>query len=356
MKTMLTTYRQMLPEDEDAIFGLRMVTWGAPDINYVRQHAYTDPLYLQHTFGAFAPDGTLLSTVSYRIREIRDAEGAPRAVGCVASVTTIESARRQGHAANLMRLALDSMTREECDWSLLFSSAMGVPLYEALGYRRYDAPYYQGVLAEETATVELDKASCSIAVLEEPFDIMDPDWQAIRSIYASYNARRPLSLVRDEDYWRYYFAPRLATSPTGDVTKVFVASAEDRPVAYLIVRLLANAAAQDFFHEDQGFAIREVAALPEHEEAFPLLTAALRRVLSEWRPPAKHTRPLPGAAYIPRETPEESCARNLFGSTMHLSGERRRTMAIPLARSVTEADLAATFQAHSAHFGQMDIF
>lgn len=52
-----------------------MQTWGAPDIDYVRRNAYSDPLYLQRTFVAFSPDGTLLSTVGYWLRHIRDARG-----------------------------------------------------------------------------------------------------------------------------------------------------------------------------------------------------------------------------------------------------------------------------------------
>src|SRR5688500_1514748 len=191
----------MLPEDEDAVFALRMRTWGAPNIEYVRRNAYSDPLYLQHIFVAFSPDGTLLSTVGYWLRHIRDARGTPRLVGCVASVITIEVARRQGYARKLMQLALDSMADDGCDWSLLFSSGMGVPFYEALGYRHYPALYYRGTLPKGNppsrfaggtlidvgqqsiagaAGVNSHTGSYSIARIEAPFDIADRNWQAIR--------------------------------------------------------------------------------------------------------------------------------------------------------------------------------
>ena len=120
-------YRKMRLEDEDAVFQLRMQTWGAPSIEYVRAGARLDPLYLEHTFVAVEAAGNLLSTVRYWLRDIRDANGTPQRVGCVASVVTVESARRQGHARELMQLAIEAMRAEGCAWSFLLSSDMGVP-------------------------------------------------------------------------------------------------------------------------------------------------------------------------------------------------------------------------------------
>ena len=47
---MRVEYRNMLPEDEDAVFDLRLQMWGGPSREYARQGAYLDPLYSQHTF------------------------------------------------------------------------------------------------------------------------------------------------------------------------------------------------------------------------------------------------------------------------------------------------------------------
>src|SRR5688572_13863128 len=116
---MAVEYRQMRPADEDAVFDLRMRMWNAPSRDYVRQGALLDPRYLDHTFVAVAEDGSLLSTVRYWLRHLRDAEGAPRLVGCVASVATVEGARRQGHARELMQLAIEAMREDGCEWSLL---------------------------------------------------------------------------------------------------------------------------------------------------------------------------------------------------------------------------------------------
>lgn len=371
---MSVTYRNILPEDEDAVFGLRMHTWGAPNIAYVRRNAYSDPLYLQRTFAAFSPDGTLLSTVGYWLRHVRDANGTPRRVGCVVSVVTIEAARRRGHARKLMQLALDSMADEGCDWSLLFSSGMGVPFYETLGYCLYPATYYQGTLAVGQQPVDgaagviphtvhtAHTRGYSIVRSEAPFNIADRNWQAIRGIYSTYNRHRSLSLVRDEGYWQSYFAPRLSSADAEDTTCVFLASIDgsggtiDQPVAYLVARLLSTRSAQDFFKEDQGFLIREAAVIPGHDAALPTLISAMRDELLHWCLPAAPERPLPGAAFLPREAEVEECMRVLFAPDIHLSGERRRMMAKPIGDIFTKNNLTAAFQAPGALFGHMDKF
>lgn len=261
-----------------------------------------------------------------------------------------------------MQLALDSMADEGCDWSLLFSSGMGVPFYEALGYCLYPAPYFRGMLAvgqqpiAGATGVTTHTRGYSIARLEAPFDIADRNWQAIRGIYAAYNFRRPLALLRDEDYWQGYFAPRLSSAPAEDTTYVFLASTSDQLVAYLVARLLSTRSARDFFKEDQGFIIREAAVLPGHDAALPALLSATRDVLAYWRLPVLLERQLPGAAFLPREPAVEECMRALFGQALHLSGERRRMMAKPLVEHFTETDLTAVFQAPGALFGHMDLF
>src|SRR6266545_3450704 len=98
---MPVTYRKMRLEDEDSVFDLRMRMWGAPTREYVRAGARLDPNYLDRTFVAVEEDGTLLSTVRYWLRDLRDANGVPRQVVFFKGAATIESARRQGHAHRL---------------------------------------------------------------------------------------------------------------------------------------------------------------------------------------------------------------------------------------------------------------
>jgi len=361
MEGMPITYRSIRPEDEEAVFGLRMRTWGSPDIEYVRRNAYSDPLYAKHIFGAFAPDGTLLSTVGYWLRSIRDAGGIPRLVGCVASVVTIEEARRQGHAHILMQMAFDTMRGEGCDWSFLFSSAMGVPLYESLGYCLYPAQYYRGAIHYEDcvtgdSSFPTPNSHYSVDRIEEPFDMTGGSLQAIRRIYASYNAHRPLSLVRDEDYWRGYFASHLVSAHWGGKTCIFLASTDDGPVAYLVTSLLSAQAAGRYFGEGQGFFMREMGSLPGHTTALQALLSATRNYLlsSQSRNAVKEQ--LPGSAFLPREPPIEEDMRALFGQSLHMSSKDWRTMGLPLGKRFTENDVAAVFQAAGAHFWHIDTF
>src|SRR5437867_2066479 len=170
---MAVEYRNMRPEDEDMVFDLRKQMWGWPSREHVRQSAYLDPLYLRHTFVAVAGDGMLLSSLRYWLRDIRDAGGTPRLVGCVASVATVESARRQGHARRLMQMALETMREEGCAWSLLLSSEMGKPLYEGLGYHVQTAPYYQGLLS---GGLPESRGRYAVQRLEPPFDAGDETW------------------------------------------------------------------------------------------------------------------------------------------------------------------------------------
>ena len=381
-RAMPVTYRRMLPEDEEAVFQLRMRTWGHPSIEHIRQSAYSDPLYLQHTYAALAPDGALLSTVRYWLRHIRDASGTPRLVGCVASVVTIEAARRQGHARKLMHLAINSMREEGCDWSLLFSSGMGVPLYEGLGYRLYPAPYFRGTFVSDqqssgsiTVTHRTDvqdissmAGSYSVARTDGPFDMADHHWQAVHHIYAVYNAHRPLSIVRDENYWRGYFVQSLGTALRQGSVSLFLASDQGHPVAYLLARLLSMESARDYFNEDHGVIVSEVGLLPGHDAALPALLSAVRKELllplvsqlSELSPIPDGVQfsqsALQGAAILPRQALVEQALRSVFGQTLYMSGERRRMMALPLGKSFTESDLAATFQAPGALLWPMDSF
>jgi GNAT superfamily N-acetyltransferase len=376
---MLATYRNMLPEDEEAVFTLRMRTWGHPSIEHVRRSAYSDPRYLQHTFMALAPDGTLLATVRYWLRRIRDASGASRLVGCVASVVTIAAARRQGHAGRLMQLALTSMRDEGCDWSLLFSSSMGVPRYEGLGYHFYPAPYFRGVLvgghqapdriagpgataADATAGIT---GIYSITRTEAPFAVTDPNWQATKGIYAAYNAWRPLSMVRDEDYWQSYFSPSLATARRQGTVSLFLASRQDQPVAYLLTRVLSAEAARDYFNAERGFVITEAGMLTGHDTALPALLYAMRQELllllvsqlsQQSQLPQSPEWEVPGAAFLPRQALLEEALRAVFGQTLYLSGARRRMMALPLGQRFSESELTATFAAPGALFWPMDAF
>ncbi|HKP51058.1 MAG TPA: GNAT family N-acetyltransferase [Chloroflexia bacterium] len=343
-------YRKMRLADEDAVFDLRMRTWGAPSIEYVRQGARLDPLYLDHTLVAFAADGTLLSTVRYWLRQVRDATGVPQQVGCVASVTTIESARRQGHARKLMQLAIESMRQEGCAWTLLMSSDMGVPLYEGLGYRVFSAPYYRGVLSDERPQ---NDSICSIETerIEPPFDFEEGTWKTVRDIYALYNARRPLALVRDEAYWRGYFSRRIRSRNTTHpmlLIMAYTGEGDDKEYAgYLVVDYSTQEVAREEFNLDQFFTIGEIGVAPGHEEAIPALTSALADNAAQGH--------VGGRSFLPREPQIDAAMRALFGQSLQMPDDRDM-MALPLEEGCGHEELEAMFAAPGALFWIVDDF
>jgi predicted N-acetyltransferase YhbS len=345
-------YRNMLPEDEDAVFDLRMKTWGGASREWVRQGAYLDPQYSKHTFVAVDEGGPLLATVRYWPRHLRDASGRPLPVGCVASVVTVETARRQGHASKLMRMTLDSMREEGFEWALLFSSDMGVPLYESLGFHHYDAPYYKGnlvgILPNPGGT------SYTIEHINRPFNIDDPMWRAARAIYDVYNAARPLSLVRDDTYWLGYYARRIeAVLPAHSSTLFLARAADGQPVGYLLVqvRMQDPPPAQPPNPYDTFF-ISETGWLPGHEEAWhALLYAALEDIRKRTREKEQPG----GTVFLPGEEPLNEAVRALFGSTLEAVNDRN-FMALTTSNSTGEADIAAIFSAPNAHFWIMDDF
>lgn len=347
---MAVEYRNMLPEDEDAVFDLRIRMWGGPSREYARQGAYLDPLFSRHTFVAVDEHQTLLSCLRYYPRDIRDSQGMPQKVSCVASVVTIEAARRQGHAQKLMQLALEAMREERCKWSLLLSSDMAVPLYEGLGYRVRSAPFYKGLLS---SGLPRNKGTYSVQRIEPPFHVGDENWQAVRGIYAAYNEQRPLSIVRDESYWRGYFARRLASFlKTNEMALLVARAGGGRAVGYLLMYLPK----QDEANQGGHFTISELCIMPGHNEAVTALLSAAKRWVNEvMQVLGDDTGQVSGVALLPREEQIEQAMQIMFGETLHLVDDRTM-MARPVNDDFTHDDLQAMFAAPSALFWMMDDF
>ncbi|MFL5732372.1 MAG: GNAT family N-acetyltransferase [Chloroflexia bacterium] len=344
----MVTYRRMHIEDEDAVFALRMATWGAPSLDYVREGAYQDPKHLDRTFVAFGEDGTLLSTTRYVVRQIRDAAGEPQKVGCVASVVTIDAARRQGHGHKLMGLTIEAMREEGCAWTLLFSSDMGVPLYLSLGYRNFPAHYYEGLLTGKRPT---PNAAYRVERAESPFHFEDANWSAACDIYAIYNSRRPLSLVRDDAYWRGFLARRVAARARSRSVALFLArTSAGEPAGYLYADYATGERARqdpDFNKElDQFILIGELGLLPGHEQALPSLLAAMLD--------GKGPGLVGGSARMPREGGVYEAVRALFAPEVLTLD--CFMMALPLAPGVSYENLVGIFAAPGALFWIMDDF
>ena len=335
------TYRQMRPEDEDRVFDLWLSTWADSDEALERCTLHSDPGYLSRTYIAVGPDEQVLSTAHYWVREICDASGTPRRVGCVSHVSTHHTARRQGHARTLVGSTMqDAMTADGCEYALLFSSEMGVPLYKSLGYRMMGAPYRRGVVQRDRPRYD------------GPYTVRegrDPDWDALARIYAPYNAGRPLAFVRDESYWREFLAPKWRYVLERWGGRFFTAhdGAEGEPVAYALANYSTPEVAREHFNLDQVFGVDEVCALPGHDASIPALldTAALQALPGE----------VGARVYVPRGGAPLAAMEWLFGGTLN-EYDDRRMMARPLTGGVTYDDLEAMFASSASVFWLLDEF
>lgn len=141
-------------------------------------------------------DGEIVSTVDMFLRERLDVDGRPVRVGCIGSVATHPKHRRKGHSARLIEMALDTMRREGCEWSFLFT---GVPEhYARFGWKPVTVWY-------QTAKWKEDKGGKSEARRSEPSEAPE-----LAATYDATIGRLPLAAVRTPLSWRYAQRARIA--------------------------------------------------------------------------------------------------------------------------------------------------
>ena len=137
---MTVDYRRLRAEEASAVIRL----WSQdtdPFGAYQTVRFASDPDACDHTLVAVLPDGTLVSTLHYHLVHRYDSAAQLRLVGEIDSVMTRVEVRRQGHAQQLLRMALSDLEQAGCDWSLIVTSEMGRPLYERNGWRCYPEPW-----------------------------------------------------------------------------------------------------------------------------------------------------------------------------------------------------------------------
>ena len=339
-------HRRMRPEDEDAVLGLWAETWSWGGLDRQRHQFHLTPAPHKTVFVAVdsgAPRNPL-ATVRYMPRGIRDAAGTPRLVGCVSHVVTREEARRQGHAARLMTLAMASMRQEGCDWTLLFSSDMGVPVYTGLGYKHYSAPYREGVFSGQ-----LPANPQYYTILHTNLTGRLDDIELMPPIYSTYNAARPLSFVRDKAYWRGMISYKLTYMSQDRTVTLLTAHApgENGPVAYLQTHLRTGEAAREQSGLDKLLTLAEAGSLPGHTAALPALISAAVR---DYAPNEVAIR-----AFLPYEEPIDTALTAILAGTLH-ERDDRSMMARPISPFFSQADLDATFAAPGAFFYAVDEF
>ncbi len=172
--------------------------------------------------------GRIVSSVHVFMRRIRDREGRPQKVGGIGSVSTHPDYRKRGHSGRLLTMAMESMEREGCVWSLL---GTGVNDHYALyGWRTVSTPEPWGALRADTAG-QAARLVPDDATLAE----MAP-------LYDATSATRPMATVRSERTWRT--AVRYRLNPADPF--LFGAYEGDRLSAYLVVRVSSDGSSADF--------------------------------------------------------------------------------------------------------------
>jgi GNAT superfamily N-acetyltransferase len=169
-----------------------------------------------------ARDGrALVATVQIFDRAVR-LDGRATPMGGIGSVFTRADYRHQGVASALMRMAVDTLEREQFELSLLFAERL--TFYNQFGWGEIGRKF--SVLANATAL--RPPGECEI------IDVFDParDLDAIVSIHRDYSGRFNISAVRDAADWQgnLTFA---GNQPSERCTEYFViARSRTRPTAY----------------------------------------------------------------------------------------------------------------------------
>lgn len=345
---MAVEYRHMVPGEEQAMVDFWLSMWPGANAERAITRLYSDGRFLEHTFVAMSEGGESLATAHYWLRQIRNAEVEPEAVGCLSHVATRESARRQGHAERLVSMAHEAMERDGCLYSLLFSSEMGVPLYEKLGYGHLPAPYWQGLVSGKKPG---GPQAGRYGVRE--YDFASEGIEPIARVYNAYNRRRPASLVRDIDYWRDFVASHFTNTGDGwsahrDVVLVATEGGQDADIAgYAFAHISDEELARREFNLDGVFTVSEIGTLPGYGDAVgPLLGGIVERL----RPGS-----IGGRAYLPREPQIQEAISEMFTEQVN-DIDDRRVMALPLSQDLTIEQIRAIWTTPGAYFWQPDDF
>jgi GNAT superfamily N-acetyltransferase len=333
---MAIDYRLMRAGEEAAVLALWSEVFDVPYV-YEQARFTSDPSARDHTYVAVDDDSALLSTLHYLVSVRRDVAGTPRRVGEVDPVATRRDARRQGHAGRLLELALDALRHDGCDWSLLLASGAGRSLYERHGWRSFPERWRQGTIlgAPPPAADFYDV---------RPYDPQtEPGgWERLAVVDHAFNATRPLTVVRDVDYWQRYAAVRVSQWITAEGLVMFVAR---QPPDNHTLRgyVMAN-----FY--DVGFVVRELAVRPDHSAAVPeLLVAVAQEAI-------RRGSPLAGLVNLPYEPPFERALAGLFGETLHIRAETGQLMARSIHPDFTDDQVSAMFGDPRARYSYIDHF
>lgn len=297
---MPVSYRPMHPDEEDAALNLWMhVLEATADEALLTFRDFRDnPQRFDQSVVAVMDDGTLLATVCYWLREIRDTTGQPSQIAHLYHVATDPDARRQGYASQLLDQTIQALQAADCTWAILGARQAAVTLYANAGWQAVPRTYWRG---------SYDGALCSRGQ-RYAVQLYDPrrephGWQPLARVYAAANAHRPGSLVRDMVYWLGYAAWMFGLYL--DVYGAALLAAVDGTQTDAI----RGYALVDF--SDMGFEVVELVTFPDDPTA---LSSLLAGIIAE---ATQRQIPLRGQVMMPNEPHTAIVLQQFFGATLH---------------------------------------
>jgi GNAT superfamily N-acetyltransferase len=190
------------------------------DREFFARYNQNDPKF-RDELCLIARDGdALVATVQIFDRAVQlDGQATP--MGGIGSVFTREDYRHQGVASALMRMAVETLEREQFEVSLLFAERL--TFYNQFGWREIGRKF--SVLAN---------ASALRASGEYEIDVFDParDLDAIASIHRDYTGRFNVSAVRDAADWQGNLTFAGNQPGEGCAEYFIIACSRSRPSAY----------------------------------------------------------------------------------------------------------------------------
>lgn len=332
---MTAEYRELRAGDENATLDLWAEVFRCDRGYFERYFAGDAARRPEHTLVAAArDDGRILAAVHYCLRALRDENGDPLTVGCIANVATREDARRAGHSGRLLERAITAMAADGCAWSLLFTGRHAH--YERYGWRTIPTDYRQGTVRGGGA-VGGPAAAQAPGFVVQPLSLDRPDaWTSLATVYEEFNARRPLSVVRSADYWRG-FGARLFVAPEALI--LTAAPAEGGIMSgYLLLHFTESAI------DIKEVAVRRGEDAPAVARA--LLTAAAQEAASRNR----------AQAYLPTIPIFAEVFDAVFAPSEGV--QRRSTMVRAIAPGFPESRIDAMYApaAPESHFWEADYF
>jgi predicted N-acetyltransferase YhbS len=174
--------------ERDEVLDLLALWYG--DREFFARYNQNDPQFRDDFCLVACDGGRIVSTVQIFDRSV-NLEGQAVPMGGIGSVFTREEYRHKGIASALMRLAIETMTREGFEVSLLFAERLG--FYRRFGWREIERKF--------TILADAARLNAHGEFLIDVFDA-DRDLAETAAVHRAYSGRFNATATRDDAAWR----------------------------------------------------------------------------------------------------------------------------------------------------------